>query len=104
MAVSSMVTAGQTRAIPDQRAKAAAEKFQANVFAELLKPLAPLLAGPSAIGEPSAGSDTSQDFYGFLMLEHLAKSIASGDRLGIADYIARRSAGSPDMTQTEETR
>ncbi|MBM3598859.1 MAG: hypothetical protein FJX35_11630 [Alphaproteobacteria bacterium] len=62
------------------RAARSARDFQASAIASLLKPLAPALMGQSST-DPSDGF--SREFFGFLLIENLARQMADGDALRI---------------------
>jgi len=76
--LSSIDPVGDRRQLMTQRTTRAARDFQASAIASLLKPLAPALMGQ---GMGKSNPEYSQEFFGFIMIEHLARQMADNDVL-----------------------
>ncbi len=86
---------GGTASAP--RMAKAAKEFQASMLAELLKPLGPAMVGH---GDGETGTSTTLEFYGFLMLDAIARDLAARDILRLdKPLIERMSRGNPPGDQ-----
>lgn len=72
---------------PSPRTLKAARDFQSTMLAELLKPLGSAMVGQGQ--DPEDGS-TSREFYGFMMVEAIARDLAARDSLRLQSMLIER--------------
>ncbi|MBM3535955.1 MAG: hypothetical protein FJX60_23325 [Alphaproteobacteria bacterium] len=72
---------------PSPRILKAARDFQTTMLSELLKPLAPAMVGNSLGQENDA---LAREFYGFMMIEAIARDITARDGLGLHKVLIDR--------------
>jgi len=72
---------------PSPRTLKAARDFQTTMLSELLKPLAPAMMG-NGLGQENGAM--AREFYGFMMIEAIARDIAARDGLGLHKVLIDR--------------
>ena len=78
---------------PSPRTLKAARDFQTTMLSELLKPLGPAMMG-NGLGQENGAM--AREFYGFMMIEAIARDISARDGLGLHKVlIDRMTARSP---------
>lgn len=74
-------------AAPSPRTLKAARDFQTAMLAELLKPLGSALVGK---GQEQEEGSTAREFYGFMMVEAIARDLAARDSLRLHSTLIER--------------
>jgi len=87
MKTSSGVPVASSLVTPRPRTLKAARDFQTTMLSELLKPLAPALVG-NGLGQENGAM--AREFYGFMMIEAIARDIAARDGLGLQKVLIDR--------------